>query len=68
MSETNLFAAMLGPEPTWEACTYRALVEAGAPGCSWWVGGRNDPILAKDASGQTVAIVMPMSVTQAVGQ
>lgn len=47
---------------------YRALVEAGAPGCSWWVGGRNDPILAKDASGQTVAIVMPMSVTQAVGQ
>ena len=45
---------------------YRALVEAGAPGCSWWVGGRYDPILAKDAEGRTVAIVMPMWVTQAV--
>ena len=47
---------------------YHALVEAGAPGCSWWVGGRHDPILAKGASGQIVAIVMPMTVTQAVGQ
>lgn len=44
---------------------YRALVEAGAPGCSWWVGGRYDPILAKDAEGRTVAVVMPMSVTLA---
>lgn len=41
---------------------YRALVEAGAPGCSWWAGGRYDPILAKDAEGRAVAIVMPMAV------
>ncbi len=26
MSETNLFAAMLGPEPTWEACACGAMV------------------------------------------
>lgn len=26
MSETDLFAAMLGPEPTWEACTCGAMV------------------------------------------
>lgn len=44
---------------------YHALVEAGAPGCSWWVDGRYDPILAKDAEGRTVAVVMPMSVTLA---
>lgn len=42
---------------------YRALVEAGAPGCSWWVGHRHDPILAKDSDGRTVAIVMPMTVS-----
>lgn len=42
---------------------YRNLVEAGAPGCSWWVGHRHDPILAKDAMGRIVAIVMPMTVT-----
>lgn len=42
---------------------YRALVEAGAPGCSWWVGGPRDPILAKDSSGRIVAIVMPMAVS-----
>lgn len=42
---------------------YRELVDDGAPGCTWWIGTANDPILAKDADGRIVAVVMPMAVS-----
>lgn len=41
---------------------YRELIEAGAPGCSWWIGERHEPILAKDAGGRIVAVVMPVTL------